>query len=125
MTWESFLKNRIPLLNLPSKIKTALHRGQIAYTKAKAIASVKDSKKQEQLLTEAIEKQLSLSQIKEKIKARRSQKQEPILKTRMNEVYRRLQKSQVWHNPEKATRLETLLQEIEDLLDSSKASQSP
>ena len=68
MNWESFVKNRLPLLNLPEDIKLALREGQIAYTKAKAIASLKDEVQRAALLAEAIDKQLSLSQIKERIK---------------------------------------------------------
>jgi ParB family chromosome partitioning protein len=41
MTWESFVNNRLPLLNLPQDITEALRQGQIAYTKAKAIAQSK------------------------------------------------------------------------------------
>jgi ParB family chromosome partitioning protein len=42
MSWESFVKNRLPLLNLPPELKEVLGRGEIAYTKAQAIARVKD-----------------------------------------------------------------------------------
>ncbi|MEW6497510.1 MAG: ParB/RepB/Spo0J family partition protein, partial [Cyanobacteriota bacterium] len=34
MTWESFVKNRLPLLNLPQEVMEALRKGEIAYTKA-------------------------------------------------------------------------------------------
>lgn len=119
MTWESFVKNRLPLLNLPEQIKLELQAGKIAYTKAKAIASIKDPQKQQELLNEAIEQQLSLSKIKEKIKALRPQISTPPLKSRMSEVYRRLQKAPVWSNPEKANRLETLIQEMEEILNDS------
>ncbi|MEP0883704.1 hypothetical protein NDI49_19300 [Trichocoleus sp. ST-U3] len=42
MSWESFVKNRLPLLNFPPELKEALDRGEIAYTKAQVIARVKD-----------------------------------------------------------------------------------
>ncbi|EAZ88320.1 ParB/RepB/Spo0J family partition protein [Crocosphaera chwakensis] len=68
-TWESFVKNRLPLLNLPEDILTVLQNGEIAYTKAKSIAQVKEVEQRKQLLNEAISDNLSLSAIKDKIKA--------------------------------------------------------
>jgi ParB family transcriptional regulator, chromosome partitioning protein len=44
MTWESYVKNRLPLLNLPKELLQALEQGSIEYTKAKAIARIKDEK---------------------------------------------------------------------------------
>ena len=43
MTWESFVNNRLPLLNLPENVLEALQQGKIAYTKAQTIARVKDA----------------------------------------------------------------------------------
>lgn len=37
MSWESFVTNRLPLLNLPKDILNVLRSGQIAYTKAKVL----------------------------------------------------------------------------------------
>ncbi|EHJ13797.1 ParB/RepB/Spo0J family partition protein [Crocosphaera watsonii] len=54
MGWESFVKNRLPLLKLPEEILEALRSGQIAYTKAQAIARVKDEQARQTLLEEAI-----------------------------------------------------------------------
>lgn len=42
MNWKSFLTSRLLLLKLPSDVLEDLRQGKIAYTKAKAIASVKD-----------------------------------------------------------------------------------
>jgi ParB family chromosome partitioning protein len=50
MTWESFVNNRLPLLNLPQDITEALRQGKIAYTKAKAIAQIKDDRQRAALL---------------------------------------------------------------------------
>ena len=116
MTWESFVKNRLPLLNLPEKVMEALRSGQIAYTKAKAIASIKEHKKCQELLSAAIEEKLSLSQIRERIKALEPQPEIPPLKKRMNQVYRRLQKAKVWSQEDKLSRLEVLVAEMEAIL---------
>jgi ParB family chromosome partitioning protein len=61
--------HRLPLLNLPEDVLSALRSGRIEYTKAKAIASVKDEELRQQLLEDAIANSLSLSQIKEKVRA--------------------------------------------------------
>lgn len=116
MTWESFVKNRIPILNLPSDIMDALRCGKIAYTKARAIATVKDAEKRQALLEEAITQDLSLNQIKERLKAQSQPTEVPSLQTKMGEVYKRFQKVKVWSDPEKAQRLEALLAEMETLL---------
>ncbi len=116
MTWESFVKNRLPLLNLPEEVMEALRSGKIAYTKAKAIASIKEHKKCQELLSAAIKEKLSLSQIRERIKALEPQPETPPLKKRMNQVYRRLQKAKVWSQKDKLSRLEVLVAEMEAIL---------
>lgn len=116
MTWESFVKNRLPLLNLPEKVMEALRSGQIAYTKAKLISSVKEPEKCQELLNAAIQEQLSLSQIRERIKALEPETETPSLKKRMNQVYRRLQKAKVWSQEDKLSRLEVLVAEMEAIL---------
>ncbi|MGB5709559.1 MAG: ParB/RepB/Spo0J family partition protein, partial [Waterburya sp.] len=67
--WQSFVNNRLPLLKLPDEILEVLRQGKIAYTKARAIAKIKDEQQRNNLIDEAVTKNLSLAQIKEKIKA--------------------------------------------------------
>ncbi|MHC5731860.1 MAG: ParB/RepB/Spo0J family partition protein, partial [Nostoc sp.] len=67
MSWESFVKNRLPLLNLPLDVLEVLRSGQIEYTKARAIARVEDESTRKQLLLDAIAYNLSLTEIKRKI----------------------------------------------------------
>jgi ParB family chromosome partitioning protein len=116
MTWESFVKNRLPLLNLPQEVMEALRNGQIAYTKAQVIARVKDSESRQALLEEAIQEDLSLSQIKERIKAEQKDPELPQLRKQMDATYRRLQKAKFWEDPKKRSRLESLLEEMEAIL---------
>jgi ParB family transcriptional regulator, chromosome partitioning protein len=116
MTWESFVKNRLPLLNLPQEVMEALQKGQLAYTKAQAIARVKDSESRQALLQAAIQEDLSLSQIKERIKADQKAPELPQLKKQMDATYRRFQKANFWEDPKKRSRLEALLEEMEALL---------
>jgi ParB family chromosome partitioning protein len=69
LTPESFRTHRLPLLNLPKDLLDALREGKIEYTKAKAIAQLKDSDARGQLLEEAIEQALSLTEIRDRVKA--------------------------------------------------------
>ncbi|WP_013325784.1 ParB/RepB/Spo0J family partition protein [Gloeothece verrucosa] len=118
MTWESFVNNRLPLLNLPEDITEALRKGQIAYTKAKAIAGVKDDDKRRELLTEAIEQELSLSQIKEKIIALSSKPQSTTteISDRLKEAYQKVKKTRLWEDNTKRKKLEKLLNQLEALI---------
>jgi len=61
MTWESFVNNRLPLLNLPEDVLEALQQGKIAYTKAQAIARVKNEEQRRDILKEAIAQDLSFA----------------------------------------------------------------
>ncbi len=118
MNWESFVKNRLPLLNLPEDIKLVLREGQIAYTKAKAIASLKDEVQRAALLAEAIDKQLSLSQIKERIKELQSASpsQPKEIPDRLKAAYQQVKKTRIWEDKKKRRQLETLLNKLEALI---------
>lgn len=116
MTWESFVKNRLPLLNLPEEVMEALRKGQIAYTKAQVIARVKEPSSRRALLSAAIQEDLSLSQIKERLTADHPTRELPPLKKQMDATYRRLQKAKFWEDPKKRERLEALLLEMEAIL---------
>ncbi|BAY87939.1 ParB family protein (plasmid) [Calothrix parasitica NIES-267] len=118
MGWDSFVKNRLPLLKLPQDVINALREGKIEYTKARAIAKVKDEKKRQDLIEVAIAEKLSLTQINERVKAA-NQVAAPVhpLKERYKIALPRLQKSKVWDNPKKQKALEKLLTQIEALVD--------
>ncbi|CCQ58224.1 Chromosome (plasmid) partitioning protein ParB / Stage 0 sporulation protein J [Crocosphaera watsonii WH 0402] len=117
MGWESFVKNRLPLLKLPEEILEALRSGQIAYTKAQAIARVKDEQARQTLLEEAITQKLSLSQIKERIQSLSPQpkSEDESLPNRLKVAYQQIRKSKVWQNPKKRKQLEKLLTQLEAL----------
>ena len=117
MGWESFVKNRLPLLKLPEEILEALRSGQIAYTKAQAIARVKDEQARPTLLEEAITEKLSLSQIKERIQSLSPQpkSEDESLPNRLKVAYQQIRKSKVWQDPKKRKQLEKLLTQLEAL----------
>lgn len=124
VSWSSFITTRLPLLKLPEEIKEALRKGQIAYTKAQVIARVKDPSARCRLLDEAVEYDLPLVQIKEKVAAlNRPQvtnaQKKPTLKSRVDNSYRLLKKSKVWDDPQKQKELEKLLGQIEELVSGS------
>ncbi|WP_254433187.1 MULTISPECIES: hypothetical protein [unclassified Dolichospermum] len=92
-------------------------KGEIEYTKATAIARVKDLAQRTALLEATIADSLSLTQINERIKASRQVNPEPpSLKNRYKEASSQLQKAKVWENPKKQKALEKLLVQIEALL---------
>jgi ParB family chromosome partitioning protein len=117
---ESFITSRLPLLKLPSEILEALRQGSIEYTKALAIAKVKDHISRQELLSESIENGLSLVQIRDRIAALpQSPKQsENSLKSQVDTTFRSLKKSSIWKDPKKQKRLEKLMQQIESLISS-------
>lgn len=119
--WESFATSRLPLLKLPPDVLDALQAGKIAYTKASAIARIKDADQRHKLLTEAIKQQYSLSQIKAQIKHIQAPAKQGTssadLGHRVDQVYKAVKRSKVWNNPQKRKRLEKLLTSIEDLLE--------
>lgn len=59
MSWESFASSQLPLRNLPEDILQALRTGRIEYTKATAIARIKDLSQREALLVAACSENLS------------------------------------------------------------------
>ncbi|MFM6456307.1 MAG: ParB/RepB/Spo0J family partition protein, partial [Planktothrix sp.] len=122
MSWESFISNRLPLLKLPEEILASLREGKIEYTKARAIAKVKDEQARVTLLETAIAENLSLTQIKAQISALKSESQsappEDSLQTRIKAALTQVNKSKAWSDPKKQKRLQKLLVDLESLLSS-------
>lgn len=65
---ESFRTNRIPLLNLPEDVLESLRRGELEYTKARSISKLKDEYSRQLLLTQAVQNQLSLNEIRAQVR---------------------------------------------------------
>ncbi len=123
MNRESFTANRLPLLRLPEDILEALRSGQIEYTKAKAIARVKDEATRAELLDSARANSLSLSQIKERVNATKPVKEKEELRSRVDTTYKQLKKSkQLWQDPKKRKKLESLLSQLEKLIEPESSS---
>ncbi|MBC7971927.1 MAG: ParB/RepB/Spo0J family partition protein [Verrucomicrobia bacterium] len=117
-TLDSFRASRLPLLNLPDDVLNVLRQGQLEYTKAQAIARVKDESQRAKLLQQAIAKNLSLSEIKGKIKTLKPESEpapEKVAVGRLSEIGKRLQKPEAWGDRKKRDRITKLLDELERL----------
>jgi hypothetical protein len=125
MTWETFTRNRLTLLKLPEEVLSALRSGRIEYTKAKALAQVKDEASRQALLEDAIAQSLSLSEIRERVKAVQPPTEPPPLASRIETISKLVKKHQVWDDPKKRKKLESLLAKIEELISPRGLDESP
>lgn len=122
MNWLSFTTKRLPLLNLPEEILMALREGKLEYTKAQALARVKDEELRKQLLSQAIANDWSLSQIKEQIiastpsEAASSSETPNQIPKQLKDITQRIKKRQLWKEPKKQKQLINLLNKLEALL---------
>lgn len=119
MTWQSFISSRLPLRHLPEEILEVLRQGRIDYTKARAIARVRDEEARQAILEEAIREGLSLSEIQARIKALKPTSV-PSLKSAFKDVSQRLLKlsESEWSNSKKAKKIANLMQQLEQILNS-------
>ncbi len=117
MSWLSFTCNRLPLLNLPKEILDAIRGGKIAYTKALAIARLKDKSQRQALLNQAIEENFSLNQIRSYVQTVRLQSESQSPKATVTNLYRRLVKAKLWEDPQRWPQARALLSELEALLE--------
>lgn len=117
---ESFRTSRLPLLNLPIDILTALREGKIEFTKARVIAQVKNEEQRKTLLKLAVSQNLSFREIKQKIQELNVIEQEnPPSKSyvqRYSQIGKQLKKTSVWNDPNKRAKLEKLLSQLEELV---------
>ena len=120
MAWESFANNRLPLLNLPEDILEALRKGSLEYTKAKAIAQIKETSERIAFLEQAIKENWSLSEIKQRISEKKTPSSTPETesnnyKERFATATTKLKRSRVWSNPKKRKQIEKLVLQLEAL----------
>jgi ParB family chromosome partitioning protein len=116
---ESFRTSRLPLLNLPDDVLETLRQGKIEYTKARAIAKLKDEGERRELLDKVLNENLSLSEIKQLVKELTPGKTTPkeTLNAKYSELGKRLKNAQVWEDAKKTKKLEKLLSDLEQLLE--------
>ncbi|MGR3278782.1 ParB/RepB/Spo0J family partition protein [Acaryochloris marina NIES-2412] len=124
LSWQSFVKHRLPLRKLPENILESLRQGKLAYTKAQVVARIKDQGIREEILNVAIEEGLSLSEIRARI-AELVQKKtsgkidiESELREKTANCLKVLKKSKVLNSPAKQKKLRKILEQLEKLLES-------
>ncbi len=119
LSFESFRTHRIPLLKLPEDILEPLRQGKIEYTKAKAIAKIKEESARKELMAEAMAKSLSLREIKERIKAATPQPQKEEIFNRLDNAYKQVKKSKklIRENSRKLKKIESLLAQLQKLFE--------
>ncbi|WP_026736038.1 ParB/RepB/Spo0J family partition protein [Fischerella sp. PCC 9605] len=122
MSWESFVKNRLPLLNLPADVLEVLRSGTLEYTKARAIARVQDEETRKQLLEDARAYNLSLNEIKKQIREIEQQflPETLSIKDQVDSTFRKLKQSKVLDDPKKKAKVEKLLAQLEALMKNDK-----
>ncbi|NJL80061.1 MAG: ParB/RepB/Spo0J family partition protein [Richelia sp. SM2_1_7] len=123
MAWESFANNRLPLLNLPEDILESLRKGSLEYTKARAIAQIKEMNERVAFLEQAIKESWSLSEIKQRISEKKTPDSTPInesndYKERFTAATTKLKKSRIWSDQKKRKQIEKLLSQLEALTQS-------
>ena len=122
ITWQSFVTTRLPLLKKPTDILEGIRQGKIHYTKGILIASVKDFETRNQLLKEVVSKSLSLSEIKQRVKAFNSSSKEsttPDLQQRLTQAVQQAKKNKMlWRNSKKVQQLEAILSQLEKIISS-------
>lgn len=120
ITPESFRTNYLPLLNLPQDVLAVLRQGSLEYTKARAIAKVKDESVRQRIINEAIEQKLSLEKIRVRIRSA-SNTNSPLLEQhslsdRLTNITKQIKKTKAWSDPRKEKQIKTLLDKLEKLL---------
>ncbi|NMF65939.1 chromosome partitioning protein ParB (plasmid) [Brasilonema octagenarum UFV-E1] len=124
ITWQSFVANRLPLLKLPGDIQSVLAKGELEYTKATTISKIKDLEQRQEVLKQAIEEKLSLSQIKkivgDTLKASKQEKQETPtreLATRVGKISSLLRKDKTLNEDKKRlNKVNKLIEQLMELL---------
>ena len=122
MTWESYVKNRLPLLNLYEDVTENLATGKIEYTKAKVINKIKDDVTRLQILNKAVEEQLSLEQIKAiipKPAVKTDESEFKQLKIRVADISKKIN-AKLWKDTDRALEIDSLVSQLEKLLEDSK-----
>lgn len=117
ITAKSFVETRLPLLKLPSDILESLRQGQIAYTKAIALSKIKDEQQRLELLKEVIANNLSVREIKERIKELQNNPIESP-STTIKDLMKNIERKKLWETePKKWEKVEKLLEKINLLLE--------
>ena len=125
ITFSTFVKDRLRLLNLPQDIYEAINQGQLDPTKGVAIAKVKDETQRQELLAVVIASKLSIAEIKAKAAQLKgistidySSIPSKELESQVRSTYGKLSRNKkVWVDPGKRKKIESLLKSLNNLID--------
>ena len=125
LKWESFVINRLRLLNLPESILSAIRQGKIEYTKGITLGRIQDSEFRDELLTEAIADNLSLNEIKQKIARSKNNSSTDYSDLSTDELIQDLRQTyqkfsrnkKIWSEPKNRQKIEALLKQLKNLID--------
>ena len=125
LTWKTFARDRLRLLNLPEPILQAIKQGKLEYTKGIEIAKVKDQLLQDGLLNEAITNDLSIKQIKDRISQNKGKSKPDYSELSTEELvqdirqtYQKLARSKkIWTNQKNRKKIESLLTQLKSLIE--------
>lgn len=120
-TASSFYSHRIPILKLPAALIEAVREGRLEYSKARALAGVKDEALRSKLLARTLEGGLSLKELKAEV-VRQTTPERPVKRGRAAPVdlaglRRKLVPRRIDSlSPAKQRELDKLLAQVEALL---------
>lgn len=117
--FSHFMRFELPLLNAPETILDAVRIGKIDVRHANEIKRVKDQEKRDALLNEAIQNQLSVEDIRTRIKGDKveTHSQSAPLQKKITKVLTKLKTTDVWSCTQRSKKLEDLLAALEQLLE--------
>ena len=115
ITLDTFVSNRLPLLNLPQHLLEAVRSGDIEFSKAQLIARTSEHQHQ-QLLKKTIAEGLTKEALKEHIKvlkAKPTSKEAPGLRDSIHSTYQQLRSKKIWRKVESDSRLRSRVENLE------------
>jgi ParB family transcriptional regulator, chromosome partitioning protein len=115
ISWPTFVNHRLPLLDLPGDVLEALQLGQLAYTKALLLKQVTHDETRASLLKETLENDLSVNDLRLRLKGLSKKPSVSPFARRIGTVATQLKKATL--SPSDQKRIETLLKELEAILD--------
>lgn len=118
ITWESFVKTRLPLLKKPQEILEIIRQGKIEYTKGLEIAKIEDARLRQEFLELAIVDRLSLSEIKQYVLSLKP-KSTTDIQLRLDKSYKQFKKviTTIENNPKRLQQAYKLLEQLEKFVD--------
>lgn len=83
ITWSTFLKDRLPLLDMNDDLKDAIrnHRDSFKPAHAREVAKIDEPQLRESLIKQVVDEGMGLRELKERIKEDRRRLSEPILRS--------------------------------------------